>query len=370
MRKFYKVTNQNETHHGYKYKEGVNILNCKFEPNGICPKEGFYFTDLEFIPKYYCFGVWLREVYLDHNSQFARDQDNKYRTDKIIFGPRYSLNDLKTYEMFKLPQMHPNIASGNNCDVVLRWYIKTIKTKNNGHINDHSNDHFNDHANTDNNINNIMIYSSDAMDSASENGHLNILNIWLNSGLELKYTDDAVNMASKNGHISILDWWKTQKTKNNLKFKYTVDALNYASEKGNINVLNWWLTNELILFSDIAINLASENGHINVLNWWYLLNPFKFNETALINASKNGHENVLEWFTKKDLLINPTLHFLYLIGTYSDVSILNWWKRNLSLSGNKKTLIDMFILRRTSIVKYANTYGTHSLIPIKNIMNK
>ncbi|KAI9218489.1 hypothetical protein BC828DRAFT_407539 [Blastocladiella britannica] len=41
------------------------------------------------------------------------------------------------------------------------------------------------------------------MDWASRNGHVDVLEWWRNSGLELTYSEDAMDWASKNGHVDV-----------------------------------------------------------------------------------------------------------------------------------------------------------------------
>jgi len=52
-----------------------------------------------------------------------------------------------------------------------------------------------------------MKYTSYAIDNASKNSHIIILEWWKNSNLELKYTDNAIDDASYNGHINVLKWF-------------------------------------------------------------------------------------------------------------------------------------------------------------------
>ena len=44
------------------------------------------------------------------------------------------------------------------------------------------------------------------INEASANGNLKILNWCKINNIHLKYSDYAMNWASKNGHINILDW--------------------------------------------------------------------------------------------------------------------------------------------------------------------
>ncbi len=56
-------------------------------------------------------------------------------------------------------------------------------------------------------------YSNLAVDRASQNGHVYVLQWWKESGLELRYTTNAINHASRNGHVSVLQWWKDNASK-------------------------------------------------------------------------------------------------------------------------------------------------------------
>lgn len=82
---------------------------------------------------------------------------------------------------------------------------------------------------------NTIWYTHKAIDYASSNGHVHILNYWLKSGLKLKYTDNAIDYASCHGHIEVLKWWKTS----GLTMKYSHWAMDWASQMGHIDVLNW-----------------------------------------------------------------------------------------------------------------------------------
>jgi len=93
---YYKVTNKEEKHHGYQYKDGLNILEEEFNdnPNASCVSGGFYFTDYEHLPRFLNHGVWIREVRIPKGAKVIKDLDgNKWRTDKIIFRKKYHINN-------------------------------------------------------------------------------------------------------------------------------------------------------------------------------------------------------------------------------------------------------------------------------------
>jgi len=47
--RYYKITNKNETHHGYVYQNGLNILDEPFNEADNCGPGGLYFTAKQYI---------------------------------------------------------------------------------------------------------------------------------------------------------------------------------------------------------------------------------------------------------------------------------------------------------------------------------
>jgi hypothetical protein len=91
---YYKITNEKENHHGYQYKDGLNVLDKPFEPTGSCVVGGLYFTTKEYIHHFLSYGCWLREITLPDDAQMVQDSGTdpvKYRADKIILGKRRHL---------------------------------------------------------------------------------------------------------------------------------------------------------------------------------------------------------------------------------------------------------------------------------------
>jgi len=98
-------------------------------------------------------------------------------------------------------------------------------------------------------------YTEHAIDDASKNGHVNVLNWWLKSGLELKYTSASMLEASLKKSFPVLDWWLYS----GLKIKYNHDIIDLCSSKGYTDVLDWWLHSGLELkYSGRAPNSAPE----------------------------------------------------------------------------------------------------------------
>ena len=93
---YYKVTNEQECHNGYQYKDGLNILEEEFNDN---PKAssglgGFYFTNYKHLPGFFWMGTWIREVTIPTDAMVVKDPEgDEWRTNKIILGNRYHINN-------------------------------------------------------------------------------------------------------------------------------------------------------------------------------------------------------------------------------------------------------------------------------------
>ena len=118
-------------------------------------------------------------------------------------------------------------------------------------------------------------YSSEAIDNASANGKINILNWWLNASknnnIELKYTEKAINYASKHENIESLDWW----INSNLALKYDSNAIDYASCGCKFKSLNWWIeaqnkNNLRFEYTNKSIDCAKHDKHklFKLIKWW------------------------------------------------------------------------------------------------------
>ena len=141
---------------------------------------------------------------------------NKWRANKVILGTKYSLNDIATFERFDLSITNYSInsASANGHVNILQWWLEQWFESGS-----------------------ILKWDDHAMNLASANGHVNVLQWWLKSGLELKYDYHAMNGASANGHVDVLQWW----LKSKLKLNYNEESINVAFAKGHVDVIHWWL---------------------------------------------------------------------------------------------------------------------------------
>lgn len=98
----YKITNSNENHNGFQFKDGLNELDQKFNDNSddSCCGGGFYITDIDHIIKFLDFGCFMREVTLPKDTNMVMDPDgDKWRIDKMILekGMNYLMSKHLNY---------------------------------------------------------------------------------------------------------------------------------------------------------------------------------------------------------------------------------------------------------------------------------
>jgi len=112
QQQYFKVTNLEETHFGFKYTDGLNVDTKSFVNN-----YGLHFTTLEYIHEFYEYGCFLREVYLPiNNPDFKMVQNgNMFKANMIILGNKYSLYDKDTYTYFDLDILD------NNTFINMKW---------------------------------------------------------------------------------------------------------------------------------------------------------------------------------------------------------------------------------------------------------
>src|SRR5579872_6169715 len=89
--KFVKLTNANEIHNSYQFKDGLNIDNIPFKPIGECEPGGIYFIIDSEIKKW----IYYSQQVMTHvrivnipNSAKVYVEDGKFKADKLILGEK------------------------------------------------------------------------------------------------------------------------------------------------------------------------------------------------------------------------------------------------------------------------------------------
>lgn len=193
------------------------------------------------------------------------------------------------------------IASKNNHENVLKWWIDYYQQ----------------------NPKRYDAYDSCyALREATEHGHINVLEIWKNSGLKL-YFYSVLDCVSINA-IETLNWWKNS----GLYLSYSSDIMDRNSQIGRDDILEWVKNSGLkLMYSKFAINWASQNSQFEVLNWWKNSGlELKFDSDAFHNPIVCGKINVLEWWKNSGLNIKLDSDSIFIASIHDNLEMMNWLK--------------------------------------------
>ena len=102
---FLKVIKDDNTHHNFTYKLGVNKDMLQFNPSGSCEAGGLYFSVNEHIIKYLEYGEKIAVIKLAEDAIFYMEQNgDKFKTNKLIIENMYTFEEFftKNQELCKL----------------------------------------------------------------------------------------------------------------------------------------------------------------------------------------------------------------------------------------------------------------------------
>ncbi|KAK2613036.1 hypothetical protein QQS21_000965 [Conoideocrella luteorostrata] len=147
------------------------------------------------------------------------------------------------------------------------------------------------------------IYDAEAVDIASKNGQVHILDWWWRrSGLPLRYTETALEQASGRGHLLVLEWWRDAAAQDEEIVLRPGRSLLWASQHGQADVLKWWDASGIpIAHGDAVAKVASRWGQDQVLETWRRLkgdSKLVFDPEVLLSSTIHQHVHVLEWWRK------------------------------------------------------------------------
>ncbi|CAK7198568.1 hypothetical protein SEUCBS139899_001231 [Sporothrix eucalyptigena] len=151
-------------------------------------------------------------------------------------------------------------------------------------------------------------YDAEALDGASKNGYVHVLEWWRRSGLPLKYTEAALEQASAKGHVRVLEWWREAALANPAIVLKPGRALICAAQYGRVGAIRWWEesgvhhshgTGSGSSGQDSVCKVASRWGQVDVLELWRELrgdDKIVFNHQVLVEATMYSHIAVLDWW--------------------------------------------------------------------------
>ncbi|AVL94325.1 putative ankyrin repeat protein [Megavirus vitis] len=292
---FLKVTNKEECHNKYPYKDGLNKLEDKFNdnPKDSCVPGRLYFCKPEHIHYYFGYGIYLREIYLPiDNPDFKMVKDpegNKYGANMIILAKRRSLADPETWE-FMIGQgldlcAYNGLAAKN---AIKHGYFPIIKKilKDKYNINVYKNIFSEQLKNAVLNgdldkvkelVENGADITTDknfAIKNAASNGFLNMVMYLVKNGANIHADNDyAVRHALANEHLDVAKYLVSVGANIHAVNNY---ALRWASYRGLSKIVQYIVENGAIYYA--------------VYNCYYYIfdNP-------IYNAEKNGHTEIVEY---------------------------------------------------------------------------
>ena len=146
-----------------------------------------------------------------------------------------------------------------------------------------------------------------AIDDASRNGHVEILEWWLNSGISpLSYSEDALNHATIKKQLPTLEWWIAS----GLPLKLG-NVLDFASmvKDGSTDSLEWWHRKSGLSggYTKVALYEISKKGNTRLLDWWKSSGlPLVYDKEVLIGATRMGQVASLDWWLHSKLPVSYT----------------------------------------------------------------
>jgi hypothetical protein len=141
-KRFYKLTNKDEIHNGFKFNTGLNVDTEQFNPV-MFKSGGMYFCDYESIPMWYeykdVFCTYYRKVIIPDDAN-VYVEDLAFKTDKFILGMRHEIwsdnemckfivseNGLALEHVEKQTEEICNLAIANNKDALQYVRNKVVK---------------------------------------------------------------------------------------------------------------------------------------------------------------------------------------------------------------------------------------------------
>ncbi len=180
---------------------------------------------------------------------------------------------------------------------------------------------------------------AEAIDGASRQGFIEVLDWWRRSGLCMKYTEAALEQASARGLVNVLEWWNQHSIEETKSSRRSITHSNShsnisgsgtaspaeceggsgaplrlkvgksilaAAQGGHADVVRWWVESGIPYSHEEGVaKVASAYGHVKVLEVWKEALGDKFatcyDNQVLVGPTKNGFARVLEWWRRQTL---------------------------------------------------------------------
>ena len=94
---YYKILQEDLTHHNFRYIEGLNIDRIKFNHSTDCSRGGLYFTEFKHLLEYLHFGELIANVSIPHKTKIYKEK-KKLKANKLIIS---NIRPISEFEMWK-----------------------------------------------------------------------------------------------------------------------------------------------------------------------------------------------------------------------------------------------------------------------------
>lgn len=304
---YYKITNKDEIHFGYEYKDGLNIDT----------KDGMYFTDKQNLYNFLQFGIYIRKVTIPRGIKIIKDTSFntiKWKAKQIILGEKINLYDLNTFIEFKM-YLHGDALiyiCNNSAIPILDWCYDNCSSL------PRINRDFNDDG-----------YIEIIINNACKSGNIIVLD-WFHSKEKIKYKKRFIALACEFNQIVVLEWFYS---KFGSEFKYDEKSIKVACINSNTMILDWLYTTSrnLFCYNNTTLNMAS----ITILDWFYTKAdlPFRYCQDTINYAAMQNKVEILEWFYVRKFTICYDM-VLYYACAHNSIAVLEWVYLNNSIRFN------------------------------------
>ncbi|KAJ3160732.1 hypothetical protein HDU88_007884 [Geranomyces variabilis] len=165
-----------------------------------------------------------------------------------------------------------------------------------------------------------------AVDLASAEGHLNVLDWWNSSGWPMQYTALAVDAAPT---PEVLSWWRNS----GLELKYSEESMDMLEAgQADTKALSWWLQQKdlKLKYSARAMDRA---GTTEVLDWWFASGlELEWTEDSMDQTDAIA---ILDWWVQSPLECRFSSRAI----RGSSLHVLMWWKARME-SGDLRVKFD------------------------------
>jgi hypothetical protein len=232
-KKYFKIFNEEDNHHGFQYVDGLNIDSIPFNdnPNKSCVEGGLYFTDAEHICEFLQYGNYIREVTLPDDAKVVKD-GNKWRADTLFLNERKDLIKVKTWEW--MIDQGINIHADNDLALIYFAYhghIEVVKFLVQNGADIHADNDYALRWSASNGYIDVVkflvqngadIHASDdwALQWSAEHGHIDVVKFLVENGADIHACDDyPLRWSTEYCHIEIIDYLKSSIKQQNLIIK-------------------------------------------------------------------------------------------------------------------------------------------------------